>query len=73
MNGGFVSYSFLLLTMTIIVFTLGNHQDINAATNFQLNNIDDNHNYFPFSLPFSSNFADDSVNEQTYVNIIPFP
>ena len=74
MNGGFMSYGFLLLTMTIIVFTLGNHQDINAtATTFQLSNINDNHNFFPFSLPFSSNLAEDSVNEQTYVNIIPFP
>jgi hypothetical protein len=73
MNGGFISYGFLLLTMTIMVFTLGIHQDINATTTLQLSNINDNHNFFPFSLPFSSNLAEDSVNEQTYVNIIPFP
>ena len=74
MNGGFRSYGFLLLTMTVMVFTFGNQQYINATTTtFQLSNINDNHNFFPFSLPFSSNLAEDSVNEQTYVNIIPFP
>ena len=67
-----MSYGLLLLTMTTIVFTLGN-QGINATTTLQSSNTNDNHNFFPFSLPFSSNLAEDSVNEQTYVNIIPFP